>query len=84
VGLAIIFAFAKMGQRTTNLLIADEPFTHLDKKGRQACYDLLRDLDIGTILVTAHDQDLTSSRKMYDQIWTIRMQNHKSRLYLNG
>lgn len=84
VGLAIIFAFAKMGQRTTNLLIADEPFTHLDKKGRQACYDLLRDLDIGTILVTAHDQDLTSSRKMYDQIWTIRMKNHKSRLHLDG
>lgn len=83
VGIAIIFAFAKMGKRTTNLLIADEPFTHLDRKGRAACYELLRDLDLGTILVTAHDQDLQASRK-YDQIWTVRMENHRSRLYLDG
>tara|TARA_Y100000310_G_scaffold344224_1_gene455827 strand:- start:2934 stop:5219 length:2286 start_codon:yes stop_codon:yes gene_type:complete len=82
VGIAIIFAFAKMGKRTSNLLIADEPFTHLDKKGRHACYELLRDLDIGTILVTAHDQDLQSSRK-YDRIWTVKMKNHRSRLYLD-
>lgn len=83
VGIAIIFAFAKMGRRTTNLLIADEPFTHLDRKGRAACYELLRDLDLGTILVTAHDQDLQATRK-YDQVWTIRMENHRSRLYLDG
>lgn len=83
VGIAIIFAFAKMGRRTTNLLIADEPFIHLDRRGREACYELLRDLDIGTVLVTAHDQDLQATRK-YDQIWTVRMQDHRSRLYLDG
>jgi DNA repair exonuclease SbcCD ATPase subunit len=83
VGIAIIFAFAKMGKRTTNLLIADEPFTHLDCKGRSACYELLRDLNMGTVLVTAHDQDLQATRK-YDQIWTVRMENHRSRLYLDG
>lgn len=80
VGMAIVFAFAKMGRRTTNLLICDEPFTHLDAAGRQAAYELLRDLDIGTILITAHDQDLNITRK-YDQTWVVRMKNDKSRLY---
>jgi len=83
VGLAIIFSFAKMGRNTTNLLICDEPFRDLDQKGREACFELLRDFDMGTILVTSHDQDMKSSKK-YDQVWSVVMKNHQSRLCLDG
>jgi len=83
VGLAIVFAFAKMGRNTTNLLICDEPFRDLDKNGREACFEVLRDFDIGTLLVTSHDQDLSASRK-YDQVWTVQMKNQISTLYLDG
>lgn len=82
VGLAIIFSFAKMGRNTTNLLICDEPFRDLDQRGREACFELLKDFDMGTILVTSHDVDMQASRK-YDQVWTVRMKNHQSRLYLD-
>jgi len=80
IGLAIIFAFAKMGRNTTNLLICDEPFRDLDKKGREACFEVLRDFDMGTVLITSHDQDMSSLRR-YDQVWTVKMKNHVSRLY---
>ncbi len=83
VGIAIVFSFAKMGRNTTNLLICDEPFRDLDRKGREACFELLRDFDMGTILVTSHDQDMNAPKK-YDQVWTVRMLNHTSRLYLDG
>lgn len=83
VGIAIVFSFAKMGRNTTNLLICDEPFRDLDQKGREACFELLRDFDMGTILVTSHDQDMNAPKK-YDQVWTVRMLNHTSRLYLDG
>lgn len=79
VGLAIIFAFAKMGRNTTNLLICDEPFRDLDKKGREACFEVLRDFNMGTVLVTSHDHDMSSLRR-YDQVWTVKMENHVSRL----
>lgn len=83
VGIAIVFAFAKMGRNTTNLLICDEPFRDLDQKGRGACFELLRDFDMGTILVTSHDQDMNTPKK-YDQVWTVQMSNNNSRLLLNG
>lgn len=83
VGIAILFAFAKMGRNTTNLLICDEPFRDLDQNGREACFELLRDFGMGTVLVTSHDQDMNAPRK-YDQVWTVRMLNHTSRLYLDG
>jgi DNA repair exonuclease SbcCD ATPase subunit len=83
VGIAIVFSFAKMGRNTTNLLICDEPFRDLDQNGREACFELLRDFDMGTILVTSHDQDMNAPKK-YDQVWTVRMLNHTSRLYLDG
>jgi len=83
VGLAIVFAFAKMGRNTSNLLICDEPFRDLDKNGREACFEVLRDFDMGTILVTSHDQDMNASKK-YDQVWTVQMKNHVSTLYLDG
>ena len=82
VGLAIIFAFAKMSRNTTNLLICDEPFRDLDQKGREACFEVLRDFDMGTILVTSHDMDMKSSKK-YDKVWRVVMENHVSRLYLD-
>lgn len=83
VGIAIVFAFAKMGRNTTNLLICDEPFRDLDQKGREACFELIRDFDMDTVLVTSHDQDMNAPRK-FDQVWTVRMLNHTSRLYLDG
>jgi ABC-type ATPase involved in cell division len=82
VGLAIIFSFAKMGRNTTNLLICDEPFRDLDQRGRESCFEVLKDFDMGTILVTSHDIDMQASKK-YDQVWTVRMKNHQSRLYLD-
>ena len=81
VGLAIVFAFAKMGSRTTNLLIADEIFKDLDPIGRKCAYELLMDLHMDTVLITSHDNDVTM-RSKFDQVWTMRMENGKSRLYL--
>lgn len=80
VGIAIVFSFAKMGSHLTNLLLADEPFKDLDSEGRAAVYDLIMDLGMDTILLTAHDADIGIDSK-YDQTWTIRMQNGKSKLY---
>lgn len=81
VGLAIIFAFAKMGANTTNLLICDEPFRDLDSVGREACFEVLREFNMGTVLVTSHDQDMQSFRR-YDQVWTVRMENYVSKLII--
>lgn len=80
VGIAIVFAFAKMGSRLTNLLLADEPFKDLDKSGRAAVYELICDLGMDTILITSHDDDVGIDSK-YDQTWIMRMKNGKSTLY---
>jgi exonuclease SbcC len=80
VGLAIVFAFAKMGSKLSNLLIADEIFKDLDPPGRKYVYELLMDLNMDTILVTSHDNDLTMKSK-FNQVWTMRMQNGKAKLY---
>lgn len=81
VGIAIVCAFAKMGSKLTNLLITDEPFKDLDPYGRKAAYELFKDLNIGTLLLTSHDEDVGVDGK-YDQTWVIQMQNGKSKLYL--
>jgi len=80
VGLAIVFAFAKMGSRTTNLLIADEIFKDLDPQGRKCAYELLMDLGMETVLITSHDQDV-SMRSRFDQVWVMRMEGGRSKLY---
>lgn len=79
VGLAILFAFAKLGAKSANILIADEPYKDLDPRGRQCTYELLRDLGIPSIFVTSHDQDQTHAG-MYDRVFTMERRNRVSRL----
>jgi len=79
VGLAIILAFAKLGQHQTNMIIFDEPFRDLDGPGRECAYEIIRDLDISTVFLTSHEVDMQSDRK-YDQVWTVEMKDHQSRL----
>lgn len=81
VGIAIVCAFAKMGSKLTNLLIVDEPFKDLDPYGRKAAYELFKDLNIGTLLLTSHDEDIGVDGK-YDQTWVMQMNNGVSKLYL--
>lgn len=79
VGLAVLFAFAKLGAKTTNVLITDEPYKDLDAIGRACAFELLADLGIPSVFVTSHDQDqLAESR--YDKVLVMRMQNGRSRL----
>lgn len=82
IGLAIAFAFAKLSRKPSNLFIADEPYKDLDPNGRQACYELMRELKISTVLMTSHDTDQNNSRK-YNQEWVITMKDGKSSISMN-
>lgn len=77
IGLAIAFAFAKLSKNPANILIVDEPYKDLDPQGRQACYELLRELNIPTILMTSHDTDQSNSN-LYDREWCITMERGQS------
>lgn len=79
IGLAILFAFAKLGAKTSNVLIADEPYTDLDVQGREAAFELFGDLGIPSIFITSHDQD-QSREKRYDKVLVMRKQNGRARL----
>jgi hypothetical protein len=81
VALAIFFAFSQMGTKSSNILMTDEIFKDLDPKGREACYEVLRDLKVPSIFVTSHDNDLQSLDK-YDQVWQMVMKNSTSRLHI--
>lgn len=80
VALAIFFAFSQMGTKSSNILMTDEIFKDLDPKGREACYEVLRDLKVPSIFITSHDNDLQAKNK-YDQIWQMVMHNDVSKLY---
>jgi DNA repair exonuclease SbcCD ATPase subunit len=79
IGLAVLFAFAKLGAKTTNVLITDEPYKDLDAIGRACAFELLQDLGIPSIFVTSHDQDQLSESR-YDKVLVMRMQNGRSQL----
>jgi DNA repair exonuclease SbcCD ATPase subunit len=81
IGLSIVFAFAKMGSRISNVLIADEIYKDLDPGGREAVYELLSDLNMDTVLITSHDQDI-SKKSNYNQIWEMVMENGRSKLII--
>ncbi len=79
VGLAVLMAFAKLGTKTTNMLIADEPYKELDAVGRACAFELFQDLGIPSIYITSHDSDQQQVKK-YDRVLTMRMQNGRSQL----
>lgn len=79
VGLAVLFAFAKLGAKTTNVLIADEPYKDLDVIGRECAFELFTDLGIPSVFVTSHDQDQLREKR-YDKTLVMRMQGGRSRL----
>lgn len=79
IGLAVLFAFAKLGAKTTNILIADEPYKDLDQIGRECAFELFSDLGIPSVFVTSHDQDQLQTSK-YDKTLIMRRQNGVSRL----
>lgn len=79
VALSIFFAFAKMGAKSSNIIMLDEPYRDLDINGREACYDILQDLAIPSIFITSHDTDQQISKK-YNQIWRVEMENNISKL----
>ena len=78
--LAIFFAFAEAGTKRSNLMMLDEAFKDLDPEGREACFEAVKNLNIPTVLMTTHDQDLQATKK-YDQVWDMVMENDISTLY---
>lgn len=73
-GLAVLFAFTRLVNRQSNMLVLDEPYTNLDARSRAACYEILRDLlgtdqSLTSIFVMSHEQDLKNQR--FDQRWYI-------------
>lgn len=73
-GLAVLFAFTRLVNRQSNMLVLDEPYTNLDASSRAACYEILRDLlgtdqSLTSIFVMSHEQDLKNQR--FDQRWYI-------------
>lgn len=81
VGLAIMFAFAKLGAKSANILIADEPYDGLDPRGRQCVYELFRDLGIPSIFITSPSNDKTGAH-MYDRVFSMERRNGASRLVI--
>ncbi len=79
VGLAVLMAFAKLGSKSTNILIADEPYKELDAVGRACAFELFQDLGIPSIYITSHDSDQQQQKK-YDRVLTMRMQDGRSQL----
>lgn len=75
--LAIFFAFSQIGAKGSNILLGDEIFKDLDPRGREATYDILRDLKIPSIFITSHDNDLDQKNR-YDQVWRMVMENDLS------
>jgi DNA repair exonuclease SbcCD ATPase subunit len=79
VALAIFFAFAKMGTKSSNILLLDEADKDLDPLGREALYEVLQDLKFPSVFLTSHSSDQQKSKK-YDQVWKMEMTNSVSRL----
>lgn len=73
---SIVLSFTKLTAQTVNLLVADEPFQDLDPGMREVCFDLLKDANVPTTIITSHDLDI--AKKRYDQRWTVVHQNHIS------
>jgi energy-coupling factor transporter ATP-binding protein EcfA2 len=80
--LAIFFAFSQIGSKGSNILLGDEIFKDLDPRGREATYDIIRDLKIPSIFITSHDNDLDQKNR-YDQVWRVVMENDTSVLEID-
>ena len=79
-GEKIRLAFARLLIRPPNLLILDEPTTHLDIQAREALEEALADYQ-GTIVLVSHDIDFT--RKVSHPPWFLFRPLHPESLPAN-
>jgi DNA repair exonuclease SbcCD ATPase subunit len=78
VAIATILAFTQLTSKRVNLLIADEPYSALDRPSRQICDELIRDAGVSSTFLMTHDLDLLARR--YDQVWRCIMKNNVTTL----
>lgn len=85
-GLAFLFGLRDLKEIYTdyssNVLILDEPFSHLDPQGKLALLQILRMLKdkFSSIFVVSHLTEMVHN-DAWDQVWWAVRENNESRLY---
>jgi DNA repair exonuclease SbcCD ATPase subunit len=85
-GLAFLFGLRDLKEIYTdysgNVLILDEPFSHLDPQGKLALLKVLHMLKsrFSSIFVIDHSTGVANS-EIWDQVWWAVRENHESTLY---
>ncbi len=87
-GLAFLFGLRDLKEiytgATSNILILDEPFSHLDPQGREAFINVLQALKqrFASIFVVSHLTEVIHN-DAWDQVWWAVRDNNESKLYLD-
>ena len=85
-GLAFLFGLRDLKEIYTsfssNVLILDEPFSHLDPQGKVALLQVLRMLKdkFSSIFVVSHLTEVVNN-EVWDQVWWAIRENNESTLY---
>lgn len=77
-GIAAVLAFTQLTNSRVNILIADEPYSALDRPSRQIGDELIREAGVSSTFLMSHDVDLLARR--YDRVWRCIMKGDVSTL----